>query len=285
MITDAMLDALLGEDAPFGDLTTQALGIAGRPGRMRFAARAAMTLCCVEEGERLLGRLGLRVESLRASGDDAAAGEVFLEAEGPAAALLLGWKTVQTLVEHTSGVAGAARRIVVAARAVAPDVVVACTRKALPGSRALMSRAVLAGGAQMHRLGLSETVLVFPEHRAFLGGLDGFLAELAGLKRRLPEKKVVVETASADEAVVLARHGADVIQLEKLPPDRVRRVVEQVQGFSPAPVIAAAGGVNEANAADYAATGCRLLVTSAPYWARPADVKVTVEGIGPDRWT
>jgi len=277
MITDAMLDALLAEDAPNGDLTTRALGIAARPGRIRFAARAAMTLACVEEAERLLARLGARPHRHRASGDAVAAGEVVLEAEGPAAALHAGWKTAQTLIEATSGIAGAARRIVDAARAVEPGIVVACTRKTFPGARALMARAVLAGGAELHRSGLSETVLVFPEHRAFLGGADGFPAMLDDLKRRLPEKKVVVETASAAEAIALAQAGADVIQLEKLPPGEVRGVVEAVRALNPAPVIAAAGGVNEANAADYAAAGCRVLVTSAPYWARPADIKVTIE--------
>ena len=44
----------------------------------------------------------------------------------------------------------------------------------------------------MHRLGLSETILVFPEHLGLAGG-----APLATLVRRLrrnaPEKKLVIE--------------------------------------------------------------------------------------------
>ncbi|MFO1156301.1 MAG: hypothetical protein U1E43_05795 [Rhodospirillales bacterium] len=47
--------------------------------------------------------------------------------------------------------------------------------------------------------------------------------------------------------------------------------------LAPPPAIVAAGGINEHNAGAYAATGCAALVTSAPYWARPVDIKVTIE--------
>ena len=42
-----------------------------------------------------------------------------------------------------------------------------------------------------------------------------------------------------------------------------------------APLVAVAGGVNARNAADYARAGADILVTSAPYWAPPSDVRVT----------
>ena len=181
ILSDASLDALLADDAPYGDLTTQALGIGQRPGRIAFAARGDMVLCCAEEAERKLTLSGARPVRRRASGDRLAAGEVFLEAEGPAAALLRAWKVSQTLVEYASGIATATRRIVDAARIVRPDIAVACTRKNFPGTKAVAVKAVLAGGAQMHRLGLSETLLVFPEHRAFLDGPDDFLGRIEAI--------------------------------------------------------------------------------------------------------
>jgi hypothetical protein len=52
--------------------------------------------------------------------------------------------------------------------ALSPDIAVACTRKSILDTKQFAVAAVKAGGAVMHRLGLSETVLVFPEHRAFL---------------------------------------------------------------------------------------------------------------------
>ncbi|PWC31949.1 ModD protein [Azospirillum sp. TSO22-1] len=274
MLSDARLDELLLQDAPHGDLTTEALGIGGLRGRIAFAARADMVVCCSEEAARMLERCGATVGAVTASGTALAAGEVFLTAEGPAAALHHAWKVAQTLVEYASGIATRTRRIVAAARAVAPGIAVACTRKNFPGTKDVAVRAVRAGGARMHRLGLSETLLVFPEHRAFLDPADGDW--LRALKAREPERKVVVEVADAHDALDLLRAGADVLQLEKLAPDAVAAVVALTRDRVPPPVVAAAGGIDEGNAAAYAATGCAVLVTSAPFFARPSDVKVTL---------
>lgn len=276
ILSDRLLDDLVAQDAPFGDLTTSALGIDGRPGRISFAARDGMTLCCAEEAARMIERAGAKPRLLRTSGDAIAAGEVFLEGEGTAAALHVVWKTAQTLMEYASGMASAARRIVDAARAVNPDIAVECTRKNLPGSRAIAVRAVQAGGAQMHRLGLSGSLLVFPEHLTFLGGLPTALGQITTLKRHHPGRKLTVETGSIDDAVALAEAGADILQLERMNPDEAKQVVDRTRHCSPPPAVAAAGGVNAANAAAYAAAGCAILVSSAPYFARPADVRVVI---------
>ena len=124
----------------------------------------------------------------------------------------------------------------------------------------------------MHRLGLSETLLVFPEHAVFLGDAPDY----HGLKRRHPEKKLVMEVSSAEAALRAAEAGADVLQLEKLPPEAVADVVRRVSSLPSRPLVAAAGGINETNAAAYAATGCAVLVTSAPYFSGPMDVKVVI---------
>ncbi|MCA8906682.1 MAG: ModD protein [Rhodospirillaceae bacterium] len=277
-LPDSRLDELLAQDAPHGDLTTELLGIAERPGRIAFAARDAMVACCTEDAAGMLARLGAEVAALVPSGTVVAAGAEILTAEGPAGALHLAWKVAQTLVEYASGIATRTRTIVEAARMVRPGIVVACTRKNFPGTKDVSAKAVLAGGASLHRLGLSETVLVFPEHRAFLSGDPAVW--LADLKARAPEKKIVVETASVNDAIALARAGADVVQLEKLSPADAAAVVAATSCLLPAPVIAAAGGISGANAVEYAASGVGVLVTSAPYFGRPADVKVTLGPAG-----
>ncbi|MCB9946276.1 MAG: ModD protein [Rhodospirillaceae bacterium] len=273
-LSDLQLDALLAQDAPYGDLTTELLGIGTLPGRITFAGRDAMVLSASEEAAALLRRAGAVPADPTASGTSLAAGEVFLTAMGPAAALHRAWKVAQTLVEYASGIATRTRAIVDAARAVCPDVVVACTRKNFPGTKEISARSVLAGGAVMHRLGLSETLLVFPEHRAFLP--DDPAEWLAALKARAPEKKIVVEVATIADAVRFACAGADVLQLEKLAPADTAAVVAATRDLAPAPVIAVAGGVTQANAADYALAGAAVLVTSAPFFGRPCDVKVTL---------
>lgn len=280
MIDDGELWRLLSEDVPHGDLTTHLLGIGERPGRLRFTARTAMVAAATEAAARLFGLCGARVVGdVLPSGRVATAGTPLLAAEGPAAALHAAWKVAQVLVESCSGIATAARAIVDEARAAVPEVCVACTRKSFPGSRALALRAILAGGAVPHRLGLSDSVLVFPEHRTFLPAGLSDAVWIARLKAAAPEKKIVAEATGFDAALALARAGIDVLQLEKFDPAGVRRLVEAVRGEGLATLIAAAGGIGAGNARAYAAAGARILVTSAPYHAPPGEVQVSFEAL------
>ena len=274
----AELEILLADDVPHGDLTTDALGIGAAPGTMQFTARDAMVLALAEDAAAILELAGCRVNLHAASGSVLEAGSSVLTAHGPASALLHGWKVAQTLVEIWSGVATEARAVVDAAHAVAPGIAVACTRKNVPGTKRFAVAAVKAGGAVMHRLGLSETVLVFPEHRAFLNG------ELLGdsverLRRAAPEKKLVIEVTTIEAAVVSAGAGFDVIQAEKFSPTGIAALVARMMAMASMrqrPIVAAAGGIHAGNVAAYAEAGADVVVTSSPYLARPRDVQVRI---------
>jgi molybdenum transport protein len=273
---DSTLGALLTDDVPLGDLTTDSLGIGQRPAALTFFAREEMTVCGSEEAVRLFELANATARLHVASGAACAAGGCLLEAEGSTQALHRAWKTAQTLMEWASGLATATRVIVNAANGVP----VACTRKHPPGTKALAVKAIRAGGGVMHRLGLSETLLVFAEHRLFLD--EPPEATVARLKRAQPEKKVVVEVSAVDEALRWAKAGADVLQLERFSPQMVAECRASF-GSGPRPLLAAAGGVKADNAARYAEAGADFLVTSAPYTAAPRDVKVVFRvRSGPD---
>ena len=269
------LERLLLEDAPFGDLTSETLSLGRATGTMRFVARGAMIAALVEEAAALIEIAGGEVSLACAAGDALRPGGPILSARGSATALLRAWKTAQTLIEIWSGVATGARAIVEAAQGASPEVVVACTRKTAPGTRAFALAAIKAGGAIAHRAGLSETILLFPEHRVFLDGVA--LSETARrLRRAAPEKKLVIEVVTVEDALAAAEAGFDVIQTEKFPPERVAEVARLLTPRAPRPVIAAAGGVNAGNARAYVEAGADVLVTSAPYLAPPCDVAVTI---------
>ncbi|MGB5062434.1 MAG: ModD protein [Candidatus Competibacter sp.] len=268
-LSDEALSCLLAEDVPFGDLTTESLALRGQPGRLEFHARGAMTVCGVEEAVRLFALAGATSACLVIpSGVAVESDALLLTAEGPADALHRAWKTAQTLMEWASGIASGAAALV---RAAAP-VPVACTRKNAPGTKALSIKAIQAGGAIIHRLGLSETLLVFAEHRLFLDEPPS--ATIARLRARQPEKKIVIEVGSADEALTWAHAGGDVLQLEKFTPAALAacRACLEAEGLHP--VLVAAGGVRADNAAEYVAAGAVLIATSAPYSAAPRDVRV-----------
>lgn len=270
VLGDADLTRLLADDVPHGDLTTAALGIGPQAGCLDCRARQPMTLCGVEEAVRLLALAGCTARPLAASGDTLAADAPILEAQGNAAALHRGWKSAQVLMEWSSGLASAAAELVVSAT----PLPLACTRKTPPGNKALAVKAMRCGGAVMHRLGLSESLLLFAEHRRFLA--EPPAATVARLHGALPEHKLTVEVLSAEEALVWARAGAEILQLEKFSPAAVAACRDLLASHDLRPILAAAGGIHPGNAAAYAASGARLLVSSWPYSAPPRDVAVSL---------
>ena len=276
-LPDTDLEALLQDDTPCGDATTHTLGIGSRRGRMVLRARYAMTLCGSEEAARMGVLRGLNVDGpVLPSGSHLDAGTAFLSLSGPADALHAVWKTAQTLVEYLSGIATCAAELLAAARRAHPDAGVVCTRKNFPGTKRAALKAILCAGASPHRISLSETLLIFPEHRAFLPPDESPAATLAHLRRQWPERPVVVEVAQAADALAWAAAGVDILQLEKMSPDTVAALHAQISAGPGHPRLAAAGGITPANAEAYVRAGARILVTSAPYFAPPKDVAVTL---------
>jgi molybdenum transport protein len=266
------LSALLREDAPYGDLTVATLGIEHRPAEITFDARDPMVVCGMEEAARLFELAGAEAVIQKASsGDRVEPGDQLLSASGNADALFLAWKVAQSLVESLSGVSTTTKSLVDQAG----DTIIACTRKHLPSTKALMVKAIKAGGGIMHRLGLSESIMVAAEHRLFLDGepADSYLKRI---KKVQPEKRSIVEIGTVVEAIALIEQGCDVLQLEKLSIDEVIQVVTAAKKSNNPikPVISAAGGIDLENVAEYAATGVDVLITSAPFFAKPRDVQV-----------
>ena len=150
---------------------------------------------------------------------------------------------------------------------------VAVTRKHFPGTKTLSLYAAMAGGAVVHRMGLSESVLVFDQHRVFIPDFEKRLAET---KKADPERKIAVEASDAQEGFAFAAAGADIIQCEKFSVETLTEFVTQAKREFPQLIISAAGGLNAANARAYAQTGVDFLVTTWPYFGKPADVKMQI---------
>lgn len=276
MTPDDELMRILLDDCPFGDITTRGLGVDGVPARALLVPRGGMTLAGVEEAARLFELCGAEARIVHASGESIAADTPILEARGAGGALHRGYKMAQTLLEILGGIATAARAIVQAAQAQRPECRVVCTRKHMPGIKRWAVKAIEAGGASPHRLGLSDSILVFDEHWALVEPGRSEVDCIARLRASAPERKVAAEASNAERAIALARAGADIVQVDKLAPEALADIVQAFATMTPRPLLAAAGGIHTGNAARYAASGADLLVTSAPYYAPPRDVKVTI---------
>lgn len=276
---EARIDYFISEDVPYLDLTSEVLGVADQAGEMEYYTREECVLAGTDVVRRIARNLGCEVVAVRFDGDRIAAGESFMTLRGPASALHQVWKVGLNTFDHLSAVATKTRQMVDAAHEANPRCEILTTRKSMPGAKDLLTAAVRAGGAWPHRLGLSETVLVFDHHIAFLGGFDAFVGRLPEIKRRCVEKKLFVEVGE-EQARILARAGVDGIQFDKVPVERLASLVEELRAIDPHLTLIAAGGINPGNAAAYAATGVDGLATTAPFSAKPLDMSVRMRPVG-----
>jgi molybdenum transport protein len=276
-IPHTALAAWLDEDAGNGDLTTHLLGIGHQNGTMRFTTRHATVLCGSEEVAALCVQEGLNVPHTTPSGSLLREKTEFLRVEGSAAALHRVWKVAVNILESASGVATATADFVERAKEANPLVHVAATRKTPPGMRRLLFKAIACGGALPHRMGLGETVLIFDEHIRFLGGVETLCRRLPGIKRDAPEKKITVEAHNETDALRFAAAGADIVQVDKFTPFQLAGLKKELTKQHPAVLLAAAGGINQNNVADYVRAGADIIVTSSLYAAKPADIGGRIE--------
>ena len=275
-LRESDIERFIEEDLPYGDLTTSLLGIAALQGHITFTSRESTILCCTEEAAHVLERCGASITSSLPSGTIVEPGVTILSATGSAASLHAGWKVALNLLEYASGIATRTGQIVKRVKAINPAISVVTTRKSFPGTKKVALKAIMAGGAHPHRLGLSESVLVFRQHTAFCGGLESFLQTIASLKAKTPEHKIIVEADTAKEALKIASAGVDVVQLDKLAPDELAVLVKQIHNEAPGVTISAAGGINGENAATYAETGVDIIVLSSVYFGKPSDIAVSI---------
>ena len=244
----------LAEDIPFWDATSRLIPEGCRC-RAVFLAKERGVAACVEEVAAFLRWLGFAVRQRVASGEEFGEGSVLMEVEGAMRKLLQVERLVLNLLSHACGVATATRRALERARRANPRVRVAATRKTLPGLRYFEKRAVEAGGGDPHRLSLSDMVLIKDNHLRYFGSVRA--AVEAARRAASFAVKVEVEVSSPEEALEAALAGADVVMLDNLTPEQVRRAVELLEraGLRERVVVEVSGGVTLDNIEEYARAG------------------------------
>ncbi|EPO3224330.1 ModD protein, partial [Escherichia coli] len=146
-----------------------------------------------------------------------------------------------------------------------------------PGTRLLASQAILAAGGLIHRAGCAETILLFANHRHFLHDNQDWSGAINQLRRHAPEKKIVVEADTPKEAIAALRAQPDVLQLDKFSPQQATEIAQIAPSLAPHCTLALTGGINLTTLKNYLDCGIRLFITSAPYYAAPADIKVSLQ--------
>jgi molybdenum transport protein len=276
-IRDSVVDNILDEDLRFGDLSTALLSIQDIPVKAAFIARQDCVVCGADEVARIIHKLGGLVPEFLTDGIKAKKGHVVLSAEGTAGVLHAAWKTSVNLLGYCSGVATRTRTLLDAARRINPTITLTTTRKTIPGTRDLSIKAVYAGGAMPHRLGLAETVLFFREHYDLFGGFSRLLAAIPRLHAECPEKKLVAEVDNMEDAVHAVEAGVDGVQCDKMTPGDIRKIVKKAAADAPRTFIIATGGITRDNIESYARAGAQVIATSSVYFGQPADFGFILE--------
>ncbi|WP_297535422.1 carboxylating nicotinate-nucleotide diphosphorylase [Thermococcus sp.] len=236
------------EDAPFGDVTSEAVIPEGTKARAVIVAKQNGIIAGVEEAKALFEHFGVKVSVRKRDGEEVRRGDVILELEGDARAILLVERTALNVMGRMSGIATEVRNLVEKVRAVNPKVRVAGTRKSL--LRPIDKKAILIGGGEPHRFSLSDAILIKDNHLA--------LVPLEEAIRRAKEfsvyKVVEVEVESLGDALRAAKAGADVVMLDNMKPGEIAETIEALkrEGLRDRVKIEVSGGITPENIEEYA---------------------------------
>lgn len=270
------IDKIIQEDMPYFDLTGHLLGIGDEACRISFTTRQEGVACGVEITNAIFARFNIKAETIAKDGDKVSVGDVLVRGVGPAADIYAAWKPTQNVLEYASGIATKTRKMVDKAKSINPNIAILTTRKTFPNTKWFMTNAILAGGAMPHRLGISETIVIFGQYIDYIGGFDVLLSKMPQLKTKAIGKKIIVEATTYREAKAICQAGGDGVQFGKTPARELVDIVKQLRADNPNITLFATGGIDMDNVVDYAKTGVDGIITTSLYNAKPMDISVEI---------
>ncbi len=277
-ISDNIIDAIIKEDMPYSDITTEMLGIEHKKGKIFFYARNKGVVSGVFVAVKIFEKLGGKVDFYLHDGEKVKEGDLILASSATAGILHAGWKAALNSLEYLSGISSLCNEMVEKSRKINPNIMLAATRKSMPLSRQLVTMAFQAGGVVPHRLGLSETILIFQQHLEFIGGLDNLENAIKNSKHKAYEKKIILETENYDDSIKALKYDfISGLQLDKLSHEEVSEIVAEKNKVNKSLIIIAAGGINLSNVEYYAASMADVIVSSCFFHAPPMDIKAVIK--------
>ena len=232
----AALDEDLGRA---GDITSLATIPADRQATADFVLRKPGTiagLAFAEAAFRLLDP-AVRFETLVHDGQTLPERTTLARVSGPAIAILSGERVALNYLGRLSGIATLTARYVKAVEGTHAKIV--CTRKTTPGLRAAEKYAVKCGGGANHRFGLDDAILIKDNHIAVAGGIVPALRAAKAAAGHLV--KIEIEVDTLDQLHEVIAEGADVVLLDNMGPETLRKAVQLIGGRMKSE---ASGGVN-----------------------------------------
>src|SRR5215468_4849554 len=254
MIEAPVRAALLEDLGRAGDLTTDAIVPATLEAETALVARqsgvvaglgvAALAFRLVEPA------ITVRID--RPDGSRVQPGDRLAVVAGPVRGMLTAERVALNFLGHLSGVASATATLVDAVKG--HNAQICCTRKTMPGLRALQKYAVRAGGGVNHRFGLDDAVLIKDNHVAAAGGVAAAIRAARTNVGHLV--KIEVEIDRLDQLEQALAEKADAILLDNMTPAELAEAVRRIDGRA---VSEASGRITPTTAPAIAASGVDLI--------------------------
>ena len=252
-IDDIIKTALL-EDINYMDVTTDNLLDDSHRSEAYYVAKDDGVLCGIEIAKRVFDLAGADVDfTIKIKdGERVKKGDIIAEMTGSTRTLLKGERTALNILQHMSGIATATNKCAELVKGT--NAMVTDTRKTLPGLRALQKYAVTVGGGKNHRYNLSDGAMLKDNHLDAYGGIT---PAVKALREKIGHMvKIEVEVRNLDELKEALDCGCEVIMLDNMSCDDMKKAVEITAGRA---LLEASGNVTEANIRDVALTGVNII--------------------------
>jgi nicotinate-nucleotide pyrophosphorylase (carboxylating) len=243
---------VLAEDHADNDVTSLAVVSPEATARGVFEAREPMVLAGMALAEAVVSAVdpSVTVTAQARDGDRLEAGAQIATLSGPARAILTAERGALNTLQHLSGIATHTRLYVDAIDGT--GAILLDTRKTIPGLRRVGKYATSVGGAENHRMTLSDAILIKDNHIAIRGGVTAAI-EAARAASDLPIEVECDTLEQVQEALVC---GITHILLDNMSPFELRRAVAIASGQAK---LEASGGVTLESIRRIAETGVHYI--------------------------
>jgi len=268
--------AFIEEDAPYGDITSDLINPTVNA-TADICSKEECILAGMEELILLAEHFRIAIDPMHPDGEKINKDDKICRMRGNARDILLIERTALNILSRMSGIATLTRMLQDKIDTTGFGIKISSTRKTAPGLRYFDKKAVMVGGGYVHRMGLSDSVLIKDNHIAILG-LDN---AIKSGKEKYFTKKIEIEVETPDDAIKAIQLGAEIIMLDNFTPDDVKKVVNILEGKNLRKnlIIEVSGGITPDNILDYAIKGIDLIsVGFLTHSVRGIDFSLSISG-------
>jgi nicotinate-nucleotide pyrophosphorylase (carboxylating) len=159
-------------------------------------------------------------------GDEIKKGQLLAKVRGDIRVLLSGERTALNYMQRMSGIATYTRSV--ASLLAGTKTKLLDTRKTSPNNRIFEKYAVRVGGGTNHRYNLTDGVLLKDNHIGAAGSVRN--AVLMAKEYAPFVRKIEIEVENYDMVVEAVEAGADIIMLDNMSHDEMKRSIEFING-------------------------------------------------------